>query len=384
MLRALDYLQSKGIIHRDLKPENILYSKYNDETIFQLADFGLSNLESIADTISGSDMYMAPEIYYRDRIDMMPIRKQTDKADVWSLFVTILWVLDYKAFRSTEWKLYPSVCRFVKGVVSNNDSTISSIKDMAAYDPVYRASAAQMLVKLYGGDGLTTSPSKVPPLLEQVEQENATAGFIRQPTIVQQNHEPLPSLPRAQVEQTLQEPTPMPAIDEPESRPVTRPPHLRQNLTLEVQRGADLDHEALADKSSGPFGVNMRRNRRIGDNRIKKPVPKQHLQTQKAIERIAQFHDCTINEAVGRAKENRLQKLNRPVVRQDTATAAEVMSNEDCASDNTQPVVRTGKEEVRQPGIHAVEVSALAGPEATPTPRMPGTFPEPMSTSWTA
>ncbi len=66
---GLDYLHLKGIIHRDLKPSNLLW--HPKEKCLKITDFGLSNTarESIllsgvkSQSISGTDPYMAPEIW---------------------------------------------------------------------------------------------------------------------------------------------------------------------------------------------------------------------------------------------------------------------------------------------------------------------------------
>ncbi len=66
---GLDYLHSKGIIHRDLKPSNLLW--HPDEKRLKISDFGLAKTarDSILlsgakmPSISGTDPYMAPEIW---------------------------------------------------------------------------------------------------------------------------------------------------------------------------------------------------------------------------------------------------------------------------------------------------------------------------------
>lgn len=44
ILKAVEYIHSKGVAHRDLKPENLLLaSKESLEYHIKLADFGLAN-----------------------------------------------------------------------------------------------------------------------------------------------------------------------------------------------------------------------------------------------------------------------------------------------------------------------------------------------------
>ncbi|KAI9204484.1 uncharacterized protein BJ171DRAFT_505929 [Polychytrium aggregatum] len=98
---ALEFLRSQSLIHRDLKPQNLLLtpaaaqatnielpSPLNPATVIsvpplptlKLADFGFARpllQQSLASTLCGSPLYMAPEILRGDRYDA--------KADLWSL-----------------------------------------------------------------------------------------------------------------------------------------------------------------------------------------------------------------------------------------------------------------------------------------------------------
>ena len=65
ILRALEYIHSKGYLHRDICPKNILIKKYDDAVIVKLSDFGLvkkseSDLTSVNTDIKG--YYNDPEL----------------------------------------------------------------------------------------------------------------------------------------------------------------------------------------------------------------------------------------------------------------------------------------------------------------------------------
>ncbi|KAL8903846.1 MAG: hypothetical protein Q9171_007257 [Xanthocarpia ochracea] len=185
MLEALDFLASKAILHRDVKPANILYDvlpdpQSNAKYQFLLADFGLCNQSIEARSQVGTQYYMAPEIYRADGY-------QTPKIDVWSLFVTMMWTLDADGFRRNP-KSYRDVRDFWVVVERTAADELKEIRHMARLDHVARASAAQMLVEHYGGNGLSSSRSSIPALIGD-EYVNTTNGLPTQRPFV-------PSAPR--------------------------------------------------------------------------------------------------------------------------------------------------------------------------------------------
>ncbi|OAP65170.1 hypothetical protein AYL99_01142 [Fonsecaea erecta] len=151
MLEALDYLAYRGWIHRDVKPENILYTPSGDNNyLFQLADFGLANRQLLAHTLCGSPLYMAPEVMHNTH-------KQSPKMDVWALFVVIGVVTQAGNLHHPGLANYEDVLECVRAAATQHPALIP----MAQEDPNLRASAAQMLVKYFDGEGMSTPRHQV-------------------------------------------------------------------------------------------------------------------------------------------------------------------------------------------------------------------------------
>jgi serine/threonine protein kinase len=93
---GLQYLRDKNIIHRDLKPHNVLIT--SDRKTLKIADFGFAKMigsDTLAETMCGSPLYMAPEILLK--------KPYTSKADLWSVGVMLYEVLCAKhPFKSVE------------------------------------------------------------------------------------------------------------------------------------------------------------------------------------------------------------------------------------------------------------------------------------------
>lgn len=155
MLQALDFLAHNEIVHRDVKPANILYTRSKNGYFFELTDFGICNHTSQAGTCLGTPSYMAPEMF-------VPGAPQTPKVDVWSLFVTMACTLDVAGFRQKP--LNTEEDRLKAIFAAAKDPVLENISEMAIFDAKKRASAAQMLVKLYSGKGLTSCGFRLPPL----------------------------------------------------------------------------------------------------------------------------------------------------------------------------------------------------------------------------
>lgn len=136
MLSALAFLERNGIVHRDVKPANILYTTRNGEYHFELADFGLCNTANNATTRAGTDPFMAPEVYDR--------QGHQGKADVWSLFVTMMWLTNVDNFRDKYTRMsYPQICQAVQE--ARNSELLKPYAAMAYANPQDRSSATDIL-----------------------------------------------------------------------------------------------------------------------------------------------------------------------------------------------------------------------------------------------
>ncbi|KAI4086290.1 MAG: hypothetical protein LQ344_007680 [Seirophora lacunosa] len=162
MLQALDFLAFNDVVHRDVKPENILYSspRGTQDYTFQLGDFGLCNQSSHSTSVVGTNEFMAPEVYEGE--------KQSSKVDVWSLAVTLLWILDTNGFRQTfrtPIGRKPYQNEIVRAAQTYNSNVL---QHMTRIDANYRATAAQLLATYFNGEGLTTR-AQIPQITEPMD-----------------------------------------------------------------------------------------------------------------------------------------------------------------------------------------------------------------------
>jgi serine/threonine protein kinase len=230
MLSALDYLAFNNLCHRDVKPPNILYESLDQDNLkyhFQLADFGFANEIQLAKTFCGTELYLAPEVYNHG--------DQTPKLDIWSLFVTMLEIHPQSNFPLLGIRGYSDVVRAVQA-----HSGWKQLRPMARVDPLRRASAAQMLVRLFNGKGLTT-PRNVVPELEPDIPEPATDGV--QATLPSAPRPRIIELPRAQrTTRRPARPAPSPGVT-----PNREPPRLLPRHTCPDRLGVGIKKQPITD-----------------------------------------------------------------------------------------------------------------------------------------
>jgi serine/threonine protein kinase len=88
---GIEHMHEKQIIHKDLKPQNIMIDKSNPRPRAVIIDFGSSCPISKAQSLSGTEEYMAPELLSILAKNRPQIRKAfleadiTEKVDVWAM-----------------------------------------------------------------------------------------------------------------------------------------------------------------------------------------------------------------------------------------------------------------------------------------------------------
>jgi len=153
---CLQHLDEKGILHRDLKPQNIMMTSKAEDAQIKLIDFGLGSLERTASEISGSPVYMAPEMASACLPQVPPdgctSTPYTTKVDVWSMGV-----IHYQLMSGVNPFIAENPIEVFKKIVEGNvpfddklwgdisKEGIMFIKCMLTVDPDLRYSAKQLL-----------------------------------------------------------------------------------------------------------------------------------------------------------------------------------------------------------------------------------------------
>ncbi len=154
MLQALAFLESKNILHRDVKPENILYRETGPERYeFVLADFGFAKRRHEAETICGTPLFAAPEMRNAGGTKI----KQTHKLDSYSLYATMMWVLNVDRFREAS-----ATQQYALLSKPPNDSNMMKIWPMGRLTVRERVTASEMLRTLYKGVTDQTPDEQIP------------------------------------------------------------------------------------------------------------------------------------------------------------------------------------------------------------------------------
>ena len=144
LLLGLKDMHQSGVAHRDIKPSNLMINKINKNVKY--IDFGLSCMAAGCDDpkdISGSPLYMPPEINFSNSVQTAPINLSSyEKFDVWSLAITMLeFILGDAAFSSFIAKSRPegAVYYLPDEFTSENPQMVEILEDMLKYSPQARS-----------------------------------------------------------------------------------------------------------------------------------------------------------------------------------------------------------------------------------------------------
>ncbi len=162
MAKALEYMARHNMIHRDIKPDNILYElNQTNEGIhyhYLLADFNLSSDAATAHTMAGTQLFMAPEVHRR--------APQSCSTDIWSLFVTVVWIYNTDDFR--EFSTGNVTELEAKILTIAQDPLYENINDMVQIDSRFRVSA-KTLVRRLEGSGTVPVERSIWPDMPNIE-----------------------------------------------------------------------------------------------------------------------------------------------------------------------------------------------------------------------
>lgn len=184
-LKGLDYLATQKIVHLDIKPENILYSLSPEgEYVYKLADFGTAHAVGTGGDVGGvgcigTEMYRAPELSQEGA-------KAKTENDIWSLFVTMAVAMDTGGFRRKA--LYMTALRVIAVQEAADHPSMAMMSSMAKADPDERATAEEMLIKLFNGEGCAPRPKPQTPS-NRVQKRKALSGALKT-TAESQRREP--------------------------------------------------------------------------------------------------------------------------------------------------------------------------------------------------
>lgn len=128
ILKAFEYIHSKGLLHRDISPQNVLIKEYEDTMVVKIADFGLvrvpqSELTSTQTEFKGSLNDPA--------LDLEGFKNYEIRHETYALTRLLFFVMTGK--RKLEDAADAKLCEFVrKGTHSVKSERFSSVKEMQA------------------------------------------------------------------------------------------------------------------------------------------------------------------------------------------------------------------------------------------------------------
>lgn len=152
--------------------------------MYKLADFGTAHAVGTGGEVGGvgcisTEMYRAPELSQEGA-------KAKTGNDIWSLFVTMAVAMDTDGFRRKA--LYMTALRVIAVQEAADHPSMAMMSSMAKADPGERATAEEMLIKLFNGEGCAPRPKPKLPS-NRVQKRKALSGALKT-TAASQRREP--------------------------------------------------------------------------------------------------------------------------------------------------------------------------------------------------
>lgn len=162
LCRALEVCGQHQIIHRDIKPENIFATETGD---FKLGDFGTARITDQtkgASTRTGTNMYMAPEVFRGERYD--------SRVDIYSLGLVMYRLLNDG--RLPFFPAYPAPITFS----DRENAMVQRMNGVAFPAPKYAdAKVAEIILKAcaYNAENRFATPAEMRQALETMQVPSA-------------------------------------------------------------------------------------------------------------------------------------------------------------------------------------------------------------------
>lgn len=162
LCKALEVCGQHQIIHRDIKPENIFATETGD---FKLGDFGTARITDQtkgASTRTGTNMYMAPEVFRGERYD--------SRVDIYSLGLVMYRLLNDG--RLPFFPAYPAPITFS----DRENAMVQRMNGVAFPAPKYAdAKVAEIILKAcaYNAENRFATPAEMRQALETMQVPSA-------------------------------------------------------------------------------------------------------------------------------------------------------------------------------------------------------------------